>query len=165
MRAKPPVLDKPFKKERALSQEEKILWQRVVAGEAVALPRKAHAKEAASESSLYRSADTVSHARSKVRTEEVKTTLDLHGHTLNTAYNALHKFMMRAKEQGIAKVIVITGKGRAEGFGSLRGMLPYWLQETELKYYVTGFRHADARQGGDGAWVVRLRKEKQGRNR
>jgi len=76
-----------------------------------------------------------------------------------TAYPALLRFIAQAQQSGLRQVMVITGKGKAPGYATLRGMLPYWLQETELRRYISSFSHAPEKQGGSGAWHITVRKQ------
>lgn len=85
--------------------------------------------------------------------------LDLHGMTQGEAFDALQKFLARAAAAGKRTLLVITGKGlRAEGV--LRRMLPLWLEEPGLKKYVLALTAAASKDGGTGAFYIRLRKPK-----
>jgi DNA-nicking Smr family endonuclease len=81
--------------------------------------------------------------------------IDLHGQTQAAAYRALIGFLARSQAQGAKLVLVITGKG-----GILRGALPLWLGQAELRPLVSGLREAHVRHGGSGAFYVLLRAPK-----
>ena len=85
--------------------------------------------------------------------------LDLHGMTQAEAYPALHKFIRAAVAQDKRTVLIITGKGqRFEGV--LRTMLPQWLEEPDLARYVIALTPAAPKDGGNGAFYLRLRKQR-----
>lgn len=83
--------------------------------------------------------------------------LDLHGMTRIEAHAALRGFLMNAQTQGARTVLVITGRGGAEGRGVLRAALVDWLRAPELSALVWGYARAHRRHGGDGAYYVFLR--------
>jgi DNA-nicking Smr family endonuclease len=85
-------------------------------------------------------------------------TLDLHGHTQDSAHNLLVRFLGRQRTSGTACVLVITGKGRA-GTGILRKRLIDWLGTAEARSLVSGYAQAHRKHGGSGAWYVFLRKQ------
>jgi DNA-nicking Smr family endonuclease len=84
--------------------------------------------------------------------------LDLHGMTQSAAYRTLLKFLIDAQAQEKSLVLVITGKG-----GVLRGQLPLWLGQADLKGLVAGLREAHVKHGGAGAFYVLLRKHRRSR--
>jgi DNA-nicking Smr family endonuclease len=88
--------------------------------------------------------------------------LDLHGMTQTRAHRALFAFLQRASNDGVAFVLVITGKGRASGAESERGVLrrqvPEWLNLPEFRTLVVGFEEAHIGHGGEGALYVRVRR-------
>jgi DNA-nicking Smr family endonuclease len=179
MRRKPPSLDKPYKKHRRLHDDEVLIW-RTEMGEEVDLPSSFREKEEEKVPQVRdrkpghpipdlppkRGGKTagvpslLDHpTQKKIRREKmtIEATLDLHGHTQVTAHMALIGFIEAARAQGIRLALVITGKGKAGG-GSLRTLLPRWLEEPSLREAVSGYSPANARHGGEGAWYVRIRK-------
>ena len=72
--------------------------------------------------------------------------------------------MHRAHSEGLTFVLVITGKGRAAGGESERGVLrrqvPQWLSLPEFRSLVVGFEEAHIGHGGEGALYVRIRRSK-----
>lgn len=84
--------------------------------------------------------------------------IDLHGMTQEEAHRALRRFITDSLKAGRRTVLVITGKGRAGG-GVLRRMLPFWLEEPSLQKMVIALTAAQPRDGGDGAFYLRLRKK------
>lgn len=87
---------------------------------------------------------------------EIGATLDLHGHTQDSARTALIRFLQAAQKRGDRTVIVITGVGRAGG-GVLRQRLPEWLGERELRGVTSGYAQAHRSHGGAGAYYVFLK--------
>jgi DNA-nicking Smr family endonuclease len=92
--------------------------------------------------------------------------LDLHGLRQAEAHSVLRGFLMRAYQNDVRIVLVVTGKGKTAhrdeiGFsdqaGVLRRMVPHWLAEADLRHLVLGFEEASRGHGGSGALYVRLR--------
>jgi DNA-nicking Smr family endonuclease len=96
--------------------------------------------------------------------KEIDARLDLHGMTQTHAHRALSGFLQRAHREGMTFVLVITGKGRASGGESERGVLrrqvPQWLSLPEFRSLVVGFEEAHIGHGGEGALYVRIRRSK-----
>ena len=80
------------------------------------------------------------------------------------AHRALHNFLLRASDDGLRFVLVITGKGRTTGLDSSRGVLrqqvPEWLGLPEFRTLVVGFEQAHIGHGGEGALYVRMRRRR-----
>jgi DNA-nicking Smr family endonuclease len=96
--------------------------------------------------------------------KEIEARLDLHGMTLSRAHRALLSFLQRSSHDGLTFVLVITGKGRAAGAESGRGVLrrqvPEWLGLPEFRDLVVGFEQAHIGHGGEGALYVRIRRRR-----
>jgi DNA-nicking Smr family endonuclease len=96
--------------------------------------------------------------------KQIDARLDLHGMTQTRAHRALSGFLQRAHREGLSFVLVITGKGRATGPESERGVLrrqvPQWLSLPEFRSLVVGFEEAHIGHGGEGALYVRIRRSK-----
>ena len=94
--------------------------------------------------------------------KEIEARLDLHGMTQTRAHRTLLAFLQRANSEGLAFVLVITGKGRSVGPQSERGVLrrqvPEWLSLPEFRALVVGFEEAHVGHGGEGALYVRVRR-------
>lgn len=80
--------------------------------------------------------------------------LDLHGMSAAAAHNLLVSFIKTQFHLQNRKLLVITGKGS----GMLREALPQWLSTAELANMVSACEIAKAKDGGDGAYYVTLRK-------
>jgi DNA-nicking Smr family endonuclease len=97
---------------------------------------------------------------------DVPMKLDLHGMRQAEAHSVLRDFLLRAFQNDVRLVLVVTGKGKSDnrdeaGFsnhpGVLRRIVPHWLSEPDLRHMVLGFEEAAASHGGSGALFVRLR--------
>ena len=101
--------------------------------------------------------------RGKVRPEA---RLDLHGMFQDEAFAELQAFIHGARAQDKRLVLVITGKGRRgtdlapQRAGVLRHQVPMWLRTPAFSGAVLDIRPAHVRDGGDGAYYVRLRKRR-----
>jgi DNA-nicking Smr family endonuclease len=171
---------------RALSEEERVLWENV-AKQIKPLRKKARVKTpetaspgrevGAAKSPALKKA-TVPRAarpappplvplsrreRSKLLRgrSDIEARLDLHGMTQAHAHRALSVFLQRAHLEGLTLVLVITGKGKM-GSGTERGVLrrqvPQWLSQPEFRALVVGFEEAHIGHGGEGALYVRIRR-------
>jgi DNA-nicking Smr family endonuclease len=83
--------------------------------------------------------------------------LDLHGMTQQEAFEALHGFISACIAQGKRTVLIITGKGKMSG-GVLKQKLPLWLEEPSLRRHIIAVTPAQPKDGGSGAFYLRLRK-------
>jgi DNA-nicking Smr family endonuclease len=99
--------------------------------------------------------------------------LDLHGMTQEKAFSALRHFVLQAAAAEKRTVLVITGKGSAQrrpdlfqprdaaaSGGVLKRMLPLWLDDAALKKHVLAMTPAQPKDGGAGAFYIRLRKRR-----
>ena len=94
-------------------------------------------------------------------------TLDLHGMTQEEARENLKSFLENSKNHRYKIVLVITGKGFtskndnealfSQEKGVLNKSLPIWLKQEPLKGIVNGFRYANQRHGGSGAYYILLK--------
>jgi DNA-nicking Smr family endonuclease len=91
---------------------------------------------------------------------EIGATLDLHGHTQDSALSALSRFLHRAQNRGDRAVIVVTGVGRG-GEGVLKRMFPNWLAAKEIRPIVAGYAPAHRSHGGAGAFYVFLKRSRE----
>ncbi len=87
--------------------------------------------------------------------------LDLHGLTQDLAYNALKNFLIKAYENNLGKVLVITGKGKGENVSAIKLALPRWLEYTEIHKYINSYAPANYKQGGEGAMIITIKKNKE----
>jgi DNA-nicking Smr family endonuclease len=90
---------------------------------------------------------------------EVQRRLDLHGQTQAQAHRRLQVFVAEAAAGGCRCVLIVTGKGLETG-GTLRRMVPRWLNEEPNRARVVAFTPAQPRDGGTGALYVLLRRHR-----
>lgn len=169
------------KKQRDLTADEKKLWRRVAQSvktrrllpvdadeseDAPAPARRAVAVKAAPKIAAPTSArprpapppqDRGNEKRVRRGKLEIGASLDLHGHTQDTARAALMRFVRAAQVRGDRTVIVITGVGRS-GEGVLKRRFPEWLAERDIRVFVTGFAPAHRTHGGAGAFYVFIKR-------
>jgi len=93
--------------------------------------------------------------------------IDLHGLNQREAHARLLGFLQVARARGHKLVLVVTGKGKADGHGEwweegnrgvLRRSVPEWLATPPFRSMVVGFERAHPRKGGDGALYVQIRR-------
>ena len=99
---------------------------------------------------------------------DIDSTLDLHGMTQEEAKHAIINFIKVANKNNLKIILIITGKGisientntrnknRYER-GVLNKNLPAWLQMPEIRDYVNGYRYANQKHGGEGAYYILLK--------
>jgi DNA-nicking Smr family endonuclease len=184
-----PDLSAPPRRKRALSEEERTLWESVAkqvkplrkqrAVKAQASPQvetQAVVKPAVPPKSIpVRAAPPPKsppplaplgrRERSKLSRgkQEIDARLDLHGMTQTRAHRLLFSFLQRAHSDGCTFVLVITGKGKAGSDGErgvLRRQVPHWLGLPKFRALVVGFEEAHVGHGGEGALYVRVRRSR-----
>lgn len=89
--------------------------------------------------------------------QAISASFDLHGHTRESAFQVLPRFLRLEQAKGSHCVIVITGKGK-RGEGILRQGFLHWLEMPEARALISGYAPAHAKHGGGGAWYVFLRR-------
>ena len=92
-------------------------------------------------------------------------TLDLHGHTLDSAHARLDHGLAQARAMGARLVLLITGKprpadaaDRGERRGAIRAKILDWLAAGPHGDAIAAIRPAHPRHGGAGALYLVLRK-------
>ncbi len=97
----------------------------------------------------------------------VEASLDLHGFTLDQAFEAVHHFIFSSFHQGKRAVLIVTGKGLPhpeqdifEARGVLKQSVPEWLKSPELSPMILTFIHPSAKLGGSGALYILLRRKR-----
>ncbi len=86
-------------------------------------------------------------------------TLDLHGHTVQCAHDALHGFLRAAHAEGLRCVEIVTGRGQRED-GALRRELPHWLNGPELRPIVLAASHPHPANPGSVRVLLRRARER-----
>jgi DNA-nicking Smr family endonuclease len=146
-----PELSAAPRRRRALSEEERALWESVAkqtkplrkkpravkapdaeppaAAKQVAAPPLASARTARAANPAPPAAPPLAPLGRRERSQlsrgrkEIEDRLDLHGMTQTRAHRALSGFLQRAHHDGLTFVLIITGKGRTVGGESERGVL------------------------------------------
>lgn len=89
-------------------------------------------------------------------------TIDLHGHTLASAYARLDLALGQAIAADMRLMLLITGKARApeSGRGAIRAAVSDWLASSRHAGDIAAVRNAHPRHGGDGALYIVLRRRR-----
>ncbi|MBA4164497.1 MAG: DNA mismatch repair protein MutS [Erythrobacter sp.] len=94
-------------------------------------------------------------------------TLDLHGATLDAAYDRLMHGMAQAQAMGARVILVVTGKprpadpaDRAHRRGAIRAKILDWLAASSHGPTIAEVRGAHRRHGGEGALYLVLRRQR-----
>ncbi len=92
-------------------------------------------------------------------------TLDLHGHTLDTAYDRIMTALDQARAMQARVVLVVAGRerpvdpaDRMAKRGAIRAKLLDWLAASRHADAITGVRRAHIRHGGEGALYLILKR-------
>jgi DNA-nicking Smr family endonuclease len=97
--------------------------------------------------------------------------LDLHGYTLEQANNAIEKFILKAFEEGVSKLIIVTGKGIhsnverdpyvSKDLSILKYSVPEFINNNKnLMGVINDIQDATIEDGGSGAFYVLLKKNR-----
>jgi len=170
---------------RPLSPEEDALWRRVVASvrpihggaamaiepaplETVAAPAKAPRQAPAPAPAPARKVEPGTTldgswdrrlSRGLVQPDR---TVDLHGHSLATAYDLLDRRLEQAAGTGDRLLLLITGKARSgtERRGAIRAAVGDWLAASRHAANIAAVRGAHPRHGGAGALYIVMRRKR-----
>ena len=101
-------------------------------------------------------------------TVEPDATVDLHGHTLTSAYGMLDQALDRSIARGDRVILLITGKPprrdseRPHARGAIRAAVGDWLHASRHAAAIAAVRGASPRHGGSGALYIVLRRPRTG---
>ena len=106
-----------------------------------------------------------------IKKTEIKK-IDLHGFSLDEANQEVKKFISKSYEDGIARLIIVTGKGsrskvysdpyRSEKMNVLKHSVPEYIKNNkELLSKINTMEAADIKYGGTGALYIVLKKFKE----
>lgn len=90
-------------------------------------------------------------------------TVDLHGHTLDSAWRMLDSSLARAIAGGTRVILLVTGKpprGDRRGRGAIRGAVGDWLASSRHARRIAAVRNAHPRHGGTGALYIILKRDR-----
>lgn len=99
---------------------------------------------------------------------KIEASLDLHGYKENEAYEAVHDFIKSTYQRGLRCVLIVTGKGNRKyddsddifaNHGLLKEKVPQWLNGI-LRPLILSINHPSAKDGGDGALYILLRRQR-----
>jgi len=98
---------------------------------------------------------------------EVEGKLDLHGFTVDAAYERVRNFIFESYNQGKRCVMIITGKGYKQADddifsskGVLREKVPEWLNGFDLRPLILSVSNPPEKLGGRGALYIILRRHR-----
>ena len=167
---------------RPLNPEEQALWRRVVESvrplhgalpkaepgpiEPVAISKTAAPKAAVQAARKAEPGTTLDGTWDKRLSRglvQPDRTLDLHGHSLATAYDLLDHRLDQAVTTGDRVLLLITGKPRAgaERRGAIRAAVGDWLAASRHAASIAAVRNAHPRHGGWDALYIVLRKRRE----
>jgi DNA-nicking Smr family endonuclease len=97
--------------------------------------------------------------------------IDLHGYTLEQANNAIEKFILKAFEEEVNKLIVVTGKGIhsdvekdpyvSKDLSILKYSVPEFVNKNQnLMRVINDIQDATIEDGGSGAFYILLKKKR-----
>ncbi len=97
-------------------------------------------------------------------------TFDLHGYSLDEANNKVEQLINSSYENGIKKLIIITGKGIhseneknpyvSKNLGILKHSVPEYIKRNStLMDKISNLTDADVEDGGSGAFYIYLKKK------
>ena len=100
----------------------------------------------------------------------ISKSLDLHGFSLEEANKKVESFLNSCFDQGVSKVIIVTGKGlhsqneknpyTSKKFGILKHSVPDFIKNNlELMKKIKNISGADIDDGGTGAFYIFLKKK------
>ncbi len=106
----------------------------------------------------------------KLNKTNISKSLDLHGFSLEEANKKVESFLNSCFDQGVSKVIIITGKGlhsqndkdpyTSKKFGILKNSVPEFINNnSELMKKIKNISDANVEEGGTGAFYVFLKKK------
>ena len=95
--------------------------------------------------------------------------IDLHGYTLEQANNAIEEFILKAYEEKVSKLIVVTGKGIhsdvekdpyvSKDLSILKYSVPEFINNNQnLMKVINDIQDATIEDGGSGAFYIFLKK-------
>ncbi len=104
----------------------------------------------------------------KIKTPRFKQ-IDLHGYNLHDANNKIKQLINSAYEEGVSKIIVVTGKGLhsniekdpyiSKDLSILKYAVPEFIEnDIELMNKIIEIKEADIKDGGSGAFYIFLKK-------
>ena len=106
-----------------------------------------------------------------ITNKKLKTKLiDLHGYTLENANQVIENFIIKSFEEGVSKLIVVTGKGLhsknqnnpyvSKDLSMLKYSVPEFIENNKnLSKVIDYLQDARIEDGGSGAFYIHLKKK------
>ncbi len=88
-------------------------------------------------------------------TTELKKELDLHGLTIQEAYETTKRFLLIHQKRGSLKVHVITGKG-LNSHGLIKREIEFWLETPDFRSVISSYKW----ENGGGSLLIMLKRIK-----
>ena len=88
---------------------------------------------------------------------KVQSKIDLHGYKLKEAKILFFEFLQNSFYSNKRNVLVISGKG-VNGNGKIKLSIPVWITSSRLSPLIYFYSIAAPKDGGNGAYYIRLRK-------
>jgi DNA-nicking Smr family endonuclease len=122
------------------------------------------------------SKDEISNKDLKITKDKIKKKIikkiDLHGFSLENANKVIEEFITQSFEEGVNKIIVITGKGLrskndenpyiSKNLSILKYSVPEFIKSnTNLMKIIKNINEADIEDGGKGAFYIYLKNFKE----
>ena len=85
--------------------------------------------------------------------------LDLHGMYLLEAEKNVSDFILESYNKNNTFLLIVTGKGH-QGKGKIRENISNWFVNKDYSSKILAFSYADKKDGGEGAFYVKLRKNR-----
>ena len=109
--------------------------------------------------------------KDKIKKKIIKK-IDLHGFSLENANKVIEEFITQSFEDGVNKIIVITGKGLrskndknpyiSKNLSILKYSVPEFIKSnTNLVRLIKNIKEADIEDGGEGAFYIYLKNFKE----
>ena len=96
---------------------------------------------------------------------KISSTLDLHGFNLEDSKKLVFNFINNNYNLQNRLLLLITGKGKRvfidnkwKSIGKLKEQIPLWLNSLALSQKIIWFDYAPAEKGGEGAFLIYLKK-------
>ena len=133
-----------------ISDKDKKAWEKFISGDE-RLPNK----------------DNKFQIKTSLKTKSI----DLHGYTLEEANRSIENFITKSYEDGINKLIVVTGKGLhsqnekdpyvSKNLSILKYSVPEFISNNQsLMKIIYEMKDAKIEDGGEGAFYILLKKHK-----
>lgn len=98
--------------------------------------------------------------RFKAGAMSIDARLDLHGYTLDKAFDVLKNFIHDQSRRNARCLLVITGKGGLLGRGVLKAEMPVWMNSGEIRSLILSYTTAQPKDGGNGAFYILLKRNR-----